>query len=186
MVRIVLANIFLVCFFLFEFILRHKKSKSLKTEKQDRKSTPFIFICYFIAVAILIALSLLNVGFLGTPAMGIAGLIIMALGLVIRAWSMYVLGSSYSRTLRVEGSQKIVQTGPYKAIRHPGYLGSLLIWVGVGVALENWILLLINAALFLTCYLYRISAEEKMLVSEFGEAYRDYQKKSWRLLPFIF
>jgi hypothetical protein len=67
------------------------------------------------------------------PVAAPAGLVVEATGLALRAWSMRALGGSYSRTLRVvedEDQQTVVDAGPYRLIRHPGYLGSLLTWVG--------------------------------------------------------
>ncbi len=62
------------------------------------------------------------------------GLVIMLLGLGLRVWSMRVLGAYYSRTLRVTDTQVIVTQGPYRIVRHPGYLGTILLWVGSGRA----------------------------------------------------
>ncbi|MHB2024394.1 MAG: methyltransferase family protein [Mycobacteriales bacterium] len=67
------------------------------------------------------------------PGAAPAGLVVEATGLAWRAWSMRTLGRSYSRTLRVvegDDQQAVVDAGPYRLIRHPGYQGSLLTWVG--------------------------------------------------------
>ena len=61
---------------------------------------------------------------------GPMGLGLEAAGLALRAWSMRTLGRSYSRTLRVGDAQQLVDSGPYRFVRHPGYAGSLLIWTG--------------------------------------------------------
>ena len=54
------------------------------------------------------------------PVAGPAGLALEATGLALRAWSMRTLGTSYTRTLRTEGEQHVVDSGPYRLIRHPG------------------------------------------------------------------
>lgn len=93
--------------------------------------------------------------------------------------------------LRKEGEAKSLETGdsdkgPYRVIRHPGYLSSILVWVGSGLSVENWILIIIFTCLFFIVYIYRIKAEEKMLVLEFGEQYLNYRRKTWRLIPFLY
>ena len=58
-------------------------------------------------------------------------------GLTVRVWSMQTLGANYSRTLRADARQQVVDRGPYRLIRHPGYLGSLLVWTGSRSARET-------------------------------------------------
>ncbi|WP_170932710.1 isoprenylcysteine carboxylmethyltransferase family protein [Desulfosporosinus sp. FKB] len=83
-------------------------------------------------------------------------------------------------------NQKIILNGPYHIIRHPGYLSSICIWIGTALALNNWVLTVTFTPLFFTIYIYRIFAEETMLIKEFGQDYKGYMKKTWRLIPFVF
>ena len=62
------------------------------------------------------------------PSVAAAGVVLQLTGIGIRAWSMRTLGRAYTRTLRTEGGQPVIDDGPYRLVRHPGYLGSLLIW----------------------------------------------------------
>jgi protein-S-isoprenylcysteine O-methyltransferase Ste14 len=84
----------------------------------------------------------------------------------------------------VEG-HKIIDKGLYGIIRHPSYLGSLVTFAGLGLALENWLSLLVLLALPVAATLYRISVEEKALLDHFGSAYRDYMRRTKRLIPGI-
>ena len=63
------------------------------------------------------------------------GLVLLLLGLLLRVWSMQTLSDAYSRTLKVTERQITVDRGPYKHVRHPGYLGSLLVWAGFALDL---------------------------------------------------
>jgi protein-S-isoprenylcysteine O-methyltransferase len=99
---------------------------------------------------------------------------------------MQVLGRFYSRTLRVVGDQQVVTGGPYRLIRHPAYAGSLLVWTGYCVGVGNWMALLVVGVLLLAAYGWRIRAEERMLVATLGEQYRSYQRRTARLVPFLF
>ena len=97
---------------------------------------------------------------------------------------MRVLGSDYTRALRTRREQTLIDRGPYRAVRHPGYLGSILVWTGSRLAL-NWLIALITAVLLVAVYCYRISVEEDMLEEHFGEAYLSYKSRTWRLVPLL-
>ena len=71
-------------------------------------------------------------------------------------------------------------------IRHPAYLGSLTTMVGLGVALENWLSIILLVVLPLAGLLYRIAVEEKVLVGHFGQTYLDYMSRTKRLIPGVY
>jgi protein-S-isoprenylcysteine O-methyltransferase Ste14 len=89
-----------------------------------------------------------------------------------------------TRSLRTTETQAVVDRGPYRLVRHPGYLGSIVVWVGSRLAL-NWLIAAATAVLLGVVYVHRIGAEERMLVEHFGEPYRSYTARTWRLLPFV-
>lgn len=183
----IFANIFLVLFLFTEIFLRKKgESSSLKADKSDNGTTRIIFFTYISSIAFLLVLSFVDIGFFENAIIGWIGLFIMAFGLILRFLSMRELGKYYSRTLRTAEDQKLITTGPYRLIRHPGYLSSISIWVGTGLALQNFVMIPVFFLLFVGVYIYRITSEEKMLTAEFGENYIKYQSKSWRLLPYIY
>jgi protein-S-isoprenylcysteine O-methyltransferase Ste14 len=113
------------------------------------------------------------------------GIGLMVLGLSLRLWAMLTLGPFYTRTLRVSKGQHVLERGPYRWIRHPGYLGTLLTWVGLPLALSNWLSAILVAAMIAAAYRIRIPAEEEMLIESFGDRYRRYMLKTNRFLPFI-
>jgi protein-S-isoprenylcysteine O-methyltransferase Ste14 len=70
-------------------------------------------------------------------------------------------------------------------IRHPGYLGSIMVWTGFGVASGSAAAALGTAALMSAAYTRRIAAEEDMLTGELGAAYTDYSRRTKRLIPCV-
>jgi protein-S-isoprenylcysteine O-methyltransferase len=114
------------------------------------------------------------------------GLVCMAVGLAVRAWAMATLGRHYTRTLRTLDEQQVVDRGPYRFVRHPGYTGSILVWLGYALALGNWIATAITVVLLTAVYLWRMNAEEALLQRSFGDRYADYQLRTKRLLPFVY
>ncbi|SEB92198.1 Protein-S-isoprenylcysteine O-methyltransferase Ste14 [Paenibacillus sp. GP183] len=114
------------------------------------------------------------------------GIIIGLLGVRIRYSSMKNLGRFYSRNIGVQGEHSIVQSGWYQYIRHPGYLGTFLTYLGFAISTSSLTAVGINIVLFFIAYSYRINVEEQTLISKFGEKYRQFQHKTWRLIPFLY
>jgi protein-S-isoprenylcysteine O-methyltransferase Ste14 len=96
---------------------------------------------------------------------------------------MQTLRTSYSRTLRTADDQHLIDDGPYRILRHPGYLGSLLIWTGF--AFESLSApVLATVGLLFPVYVWRIMAEEELLLRGLP-GYRDYRLRTSRLIPHV-
>ena len=78
-----------------------------------------------------------------------------------------------------------METGPYRLVRHPSYTGVLLILVGTGLAFQSSAAILVILSIFGIAYGHRMNEEETVLVSELGEEYVKYIKKTKRLIPYI-
>ncbi len=167
-----------------------QSAQSLDRGQFDQRSTALIGIAFLITGLGLLLAPILNYFGIGpipsTTTVGWGGLVIAVLGIALRLWANRTLGEFYTRTLRVAESQSIVQRGPYRLIRHPGYLGSILMWTGVGLATTNWIAVTIAVVVTCFAYHYRIRAEERMLAAAIGKDYGEYQSRTWRLIPFIY
>jgi protein-S-isoprenylcysteine O-methyltransferase Ste14 len=104
-------------------------------------------------------------------------------------WSHRTLGKNWVHALDAEtflqrNDQALVTDGPYRYVRNPIYLGSFVFIVALGVLAANWLLLV--PALFLVALIHRqIANEEAMLLERFGAAYREYCKRTPRLVPGI-
>lgn len=107
----------------------------------------------------------------------------MAGGLALRVAAARSLGSRYTRTLRTDGEQRVVTAGPHRYVRHPGYAGVLAMWLGYGLSLTSFPATLVTVVPNLVAYLWRIDAEESMLVDSLGDSYRNYQRSTRRLVP---
>jgi protein-S-isoprenylcysteine O-methyltransferase Ste14 len=99
---------------------------------------------------------------------------------------MRVLGRFFTYNVAVHAGQTVVEAGPYRYIRHPSYTGALITLVGVGLALGNWAALLAILVCTGIAYAYRISVEESALVAALGEPYKEYMRRTRRLVPFLF
>jgi protein-S-isoprenylcysteine O-methyltransferase Ste14 len=114
---------------------------------------------------------------------GVAGTIVMWVGLAIRVWAVAALGSAFRTTGEVEPGQAVVSNGPYRWVRHPSYTGLLLILAGFGLARGTWPALLACLLVPLAAIVRRIQVEEAELNRVLGDPYRSYQTRTRRLIP---
>ena len=113
-----------------------------------------------------------------------AGLGLQATGLALRIWSMRTLGAAYSRTLRTDDAHAVVDEGPYRLIRHPGYAGSLLTWAGFALTSRSLPVVAVVTGLLGRSYRRRITAEEALLRRDLP-GYTEYSHRTKRLVPLI-
>jgi protein-S-isoprenylcysteine O-methyltransferase Ste14 len=114
------------------------------------------------------------------------GAVLVVTGLIIRIRSMLTLRRYFTYSVgKVEG-HKLIETGLYKTIRHPGYLGQLLIFLGISTSLSNWLSILSMMIPVAIGYVYRISVEEIFMTEQLGRDYLNYQKRTKRIVPLIY
>src|ERR1700681_1170502 len=120
----------------------------------------------------------------GRTALFVLGLFLMLAGMALRWYSIRVLGTSFTCEVSTRPGQAVVQTGPYRWVRHPSYTGGLVTVFGVLLCCCNLASL---AALIVVIagYAYRIRVEESVLAKELGPPYEDYMRRTKRLIPFL-
>lgn len=122
----------------------------------------------------------------GHDAVVYGALAVMAAGMALRFTAVIVLGRFFTLVVMTGGGQHVVESGPYRWLRHPSYTGALLTIAGVLLAsTANW-LALAGLLPVLAGVLYRIRVEERALSDELGEPYRAYMRRTRRLVPFIY
>jgi len=78
-----------------------------------------------------------------------------------------------------------VNRGAYRYVRHPSYTAGIMMFLGIGIALESWLSALITFVSAAGVYVYRVSVEERALAESLGQPYVDYMKSRRRFIPFI-
>jgi protein-S-isoprenylcysteine O-methyltransferase Ste14 len=96
------------------------------------------------------------------------------------------LGKSFTVDVAITDAAKLRTNGIYKRIRHPGYLGILMIVTGFSSLMSSYYSFLVLAIPVLLAIIYRIRVEEKVLISEFGDSYLNYMAGTKRLIPGIY
>jgi protein-S-isoprenylcysteine O-methyltransferase len=110
----------------------------------------------------------------------------MVVGQLLRWWSMATLGRLFTVYVAIRDGHHVVQSGPYRYIRHPSYTAILLVHLGAALCFGNAlsaIALLVPVALALG---YRMQVEEAALVEALGPSYREYMTRTKRLVPGLY
>ncbi len=118
-----------------------------------------------------------------TWAAVVAGVAIILVGSGLRVWAVVTLGRFFRREVTIVEGQAIVRRGPYRLIRQPAYLGTIIVVLGLGLAIGGWMGAVVAAAIEIAGHLPRIRVEEATLAAAFTDRYRDYAEATARLVP---
>jgi len=179
---------FMVAFFIIQRFLRlTKRAKSFKRGSFDRGSSFLIWMAVGVGLWLPLMLDSLGFSLFSIDLLeGSIALAVMLSGLGLRIWAAITLGKYYSTTLTIAEDHRVITAGPYSRIRHPGYLSEILMWSGFGVLSSNLVIAVLVPVIFVIVLLYRMSAEETMLVGELGDDYVRYQQRTRKLVPYVY
>jgi protein-S-isoprenylcysteine O-methyltransferase Ste14 len=182
-VESVAIALFALWFFSEGLILRPARDRS--GANVDRRSLLILATSNMVLPWLSIALYFLGVGNTPfAPLTKIVGVVVMVSGFCIRWAGMWTLRKFFSANVAVQSDHRLVIAGPYRFVRHPGYFGGWLAFVGLGLALGNVIALVLLSLVTLPAFFFRIRVEEQALAGAFPD-YRQYASKVKRFFPFI-
>jgi protein-S-isoprenylcysteine O-methyltransferase Ste14 len=110
------------------------------------------------------------------------GLAVQVGSIGLRVWAMRTLRGHYARTLRVVDGQPVIRGGPYRFVRHPGYLSVLLLWAGAALTARNAVAPALALTAVGTAYQHRMDAEDVLLRRDLP-GYAEYATATGRVLP---
>lgn len=177
-----------VVFFLSEiFIMVIKRARKSDVKiRKDRYSNLLLWTVIILSIGSGIILARRFPFSERSPALEWTGISIFYSGLFIRWSAIRQLGRFFTVIVSISTYHKIKDDGLYTRIRHPGYLGLILEFLGFSFLFNSWYPLpVINIPVFLIL-LYRITIEEKLLISHFGTEYINYMRRTRRIIPFIY
>jgi protein-S-isoprenylcysteine O-methyltransferase Ste14 len=154
-------------------------------ERAERWSLIVVLVALVGGFAGAIKLAQGPAGEIGTGAwpLFVIGLALTGAGIAIRWWAIAVLGRFFTPDVRVQTDQTVVDRGPYRWVRHPSYSGAIVFFVGLGLALSNWLSLALLVVVPAAGLAVRINAEEQALLESLGEPYRQFCATRPRLFP---
>jgi protein-S-isoprenylcysteine O-methyltransferase Ste14 len=172
-------------------VLRHARSRRRSGgRRMDRGTMPLIVVATGFGLGAALAVSTAVKAATVTPGIAAVRWVVFGVGVVaivtgslLRQWAITTLGRFFTPDVRVARDQLVVTGGPYRWVRHPSYTGFLLAVVGFGLALGNWLSILIVAVVPLLALVARIHVEEAALLSNLGEPYARFAAPRKRLVP---
>lgn len=114
------------------------------------------------------------------------GFALFLLGTGVRLWSIRTLGKFFTVQVAIATDHKLIDVGPYRLLRHPSYTGSLMMFLGFLICYGNGLTMAIVLVSVLVVFVRRILIEEAALAEAFGDAWRAYVARTWRLFPFVY
>ena len=189
MLPLFIAYGLILLFLVIERLLRRGEvSKTMKARPEDRGSTMFVGIGFGWSMLVLVFAAFVYGRIIGSLNVAIAwvGIVLMLSGLLLRVWAARTLGEFYTRTLVVGTHQVLVDRGPYRVLRHPGYAADIVLWLGAGLATGNMLFVIAIGVVILPAYIYRMHVEEVMLHQRFGADFDQYTKRRKRVIPFLY
>jgi protein-S-isoprenylcysteine O-methyltransferase Ste14 len=115
----------------------------------------------------------------------VVGVLMVFLGSVIRRYCWRTLGEYFTGDVKARADQPVIRAGPYRFVRHPSYTAAMMMFIGIGLALGNWVSLVLITIASIAAYGYRVAVEERALVDAIGEPYRVYMKERKRFIPYV-
>lgn len=145
-------------------------------------SAQIVFIC----LGIQAAYHLTDCLFPALQVVRICGFCIYVLGFILRFYSIFYLGRFFTTSVTIAADHRIVDTGPYRFIRHPSYTGIFMLYLGICLCIGNWLTTLIMIVPIFCAFVYRMKVEEGALHEALGQPYADYMKRTKRLIPMVY
>jgi protein-S-isoprenylcysteine O-methyltransferase Ste14 len=183
------ARVLLIATAILWLVLELRQGTNHRPEavQADNGSRPVIRVATIIGVlgAVGLAQAVPSATIGARAASAWIGLVVLWLGIALRVWSFHTLGRYFTFTVQTSGDQPVITSGPYRLVRHPSYAAILVAVVGLGLFIGNWLSLLWLVAAIACGLVYRIRIEERALLHDVGDDYRDYAATHKRLVPFI-
>ena len=139
-----------------------------------------------VTLAFFLAASMPEAHMASPHAAAVGGTALFALGLAIRWYSIIHLGRFFTVNVAIAADHRLIDTGPYRFVRHPSYTGALMAFLGLALCIGNWVSLASMAVPIFFVFMRRMHVEERALLRAFPDEYRGYMKRTKRLIPLVF
>ncbi|MGS2761231.1 methyltransferase family protein [Sinomicrobium sp. M5D2P9] len=178
------------CWFLFSVTWLWQSNKTKENVNPRTTSQKISAFMGFVIVFLALYLPLFTtrgVGKIVIPpyfSIQLTGVILSVGGIFISIWSRLLLGWNWSGGVSAKKEHELIVTGPYRFVRHPIYTGFISGLIGTCLVMGSLSGIIITV-LYTMGLFKKINKEEKLLADIFGNSYADYQKRTYKLIPFI-
>ncbi|MBU2567239.1 MAG: isoprenylcysteine carboxylmethyltransferase family protein [Elusimicrobia bacterium] len=179
----VFIMVFMVAMFAVRFIeLRWCVVSKEKGKVKENWTVPVLGLAYLLTITA----SLYEYFSLKREINGIiftAAIFLMCVRFVLKYWSARTLGEYYSPRVEIRNQHKLVQSGPYRWVRHPIYLARIIDSLSLPLLAGACITAFFSVLLHILILQVRINIEERALVEEFGDEYVRYRQSTPAYIP---
>ena len=170
--------------------------RPLQDEKKDPQSDKYTVILillflgnpFFLIASVIERKELIDTYFSiwNQDFISILGILLFSLSGIVMILGRLELGKFGTAKLNIQEGHELIEKGLYKYIRHPIYLGYIISGLAFFIAFNSIIISIIYAILLFIIYNQRANYEEKILLMNFGQNYKDYQKRTKKYFPFLY
>jgi len=165
-----------------------KRAKDGAAHVRDRGSLRLLWAV--IALSVFLSFNITYIfpaaGMGAALAMRYLGVALFVAGLAIRWYSIIHLGRFFTVNVAIADNHRLIDTGPYRFVRHPSYTGALMAFLGLGLCLDNWASMAGMVVPIFLVFFWRMRVEEAALLQGLGDPYRNYMSRTKRLIPAIY
>lgn len=170
------------------YIEKSKNTNQDKISKALQANNTFLMVGTFFSISMMLVLLIINVYvtpwfFYSNMAVSIFGSTLALFGVCLRFYAIRTLSIYFDANIQIKVNHQLIQDGLFQYIRHPSYTGSLLTFIGFGIASLNVLTAIVLPVFLIIAYTQRIRLEENILIEGFGQKYENYRKTTWALVP---
>jgi protein-S-isoprenylcysteine O-methyltransferase Ste14 len=184
-----LSTVFCWVVFLLYWWLMSRKVKSTAYAQSSAARSFYLF--FLLLGFVLLYAPVASIGPLGyqiipvSQRYGTIGAVISLLGVWFAIWARKTLGDNWSGNVTFKKGHELIQSGPYKIVRHPIYTGFELCFLGAAITIGQ-LKGFVGLAIIFFNHMQKINLEEEIMKKQFPGQYEDYSKRVKRLIPFVF
>ena len=174
--------------FASEVFLTRRRRSGQADERHDKSSMGKIWVAIAIGVGTGVFLGMQGIGYLSEYAVSLQlpGIIVILAGIVLRWIAILTLKRQFTVDVAITTEHRLITHGIYRHLRHPAYAGSLLSFLGLGLAFANYLSIIVIMGCVLPAFLHRMKIEERVLAENFGDDYQRYSSSTKRLIPLLY
>ncbi len=168
---------------------KYKKTEKINSKKTSREK----FLCFLAAIGMMIVpMVYVFTPWLNSFNMGLPdwarwiGAIVFGLSMVLFWWVHKTLGKNWSPVLEIRKDHKLITEGPYNYVRHPMYTQIWIWMLCQGLVLSNWAVGIVGIVTWSILYIVRLPEEERMMIEQFDQEYKDYMNTTKKIIPGVY
>ena len=168
------------------FISSRLRSKGEGTQR-DAGTLKIVLLTAYLSLAVATYIAVADDGHIARlDPLGVSGLVMILVGIALRAYAILSLRRFFTVDVTVFADHRLIRSGPYRYLRHPSYTGALLSFYGLAVGFGNAWAAIVIVVPTTTAFLIRIRVEESALRAAFPAEFPEYERTTWRLIPFVY